>query len=196
MMALVEHQDRPPRKREPLPTKEQIAAIADVPALEALEAEVDKRAKKIEVDLEFEVGDDEWDGRARGALTAHRICLGHVRKRLHWLRTREKPETVTTSEVLAAKAEKARANAEKQKAFAAATEAQRANKVAKLQAARLDLIDRTTFQGHFMRAAAKVLDAETYDRILAMAQERHAAAIASQVIVPNGSSKADGETKE
>lgn len=183
-MALVDHQDRPPRKREPLPTKEQIVAISDIPALEAMEAEVEKRAKKIEVDLEFEVGDEEWDGRARGALTAHRICLGQIRKRLHWLRMRDKPETVTTVEVIAAKADKARANAEKQKALAAATIAAKENKLAKLQMQRLDVINRISLQAYFIRAAAKILDAETYDRVMASAQARYLDAVKSFVPAP------------
>jgi len=195
-MALVDHQDRPPRKREPLPTKEQIIAISDIPALEAMEAEVEKRAKKIEVDLEFEVGDEEWDGRARGALTAHRICLGQIRKRLHWLRMRDKPETVTTVEVIAAKADKARANAEKQLALAAATQAAKENKLAKLQMQRLDLINRVSLQAYFIRAAAKILDAETYDRVMASAQARYLDAVQSYVPAPAIDGEPNGPSKE
>ncbi len=197
-MTLVDYQDRPPRKREPLPTKEQIIGISDMPALEAMEAEVEKRAKKIEVDLEFEVGDEEWDGRARAALTAHRICLGHIRKRLHWLRVRDKPETVTTVEVIAAKADKARANAEKQMALAAATQAAKENKLAKVQMQRLDLINRISLQAYFIRAAAKILDAETYDRVMASAQARYLDAVKSYVPEPTLPSNppSDEGTKE
>lgn len=184
-MTLVDHGDRPRPKREPLPSKEQIAAIADIAALEAMEAEVERRAKKIEVDLEFEVGDEEWDARARGALTAHRICLGHVQKRLRFLRGREKPEAVTSVEAIQAKADKARANADKQRALADATSAARDAKKAKLHSARIDLIERTTFQGFFMRSAAKLLDAETYDRIMEHAQQRHVAVLQAQIPSPS-----------
>lgn len=195
-MTRVDHADRPRPERKPLPSKEQIDTISDIPALEAMETEVERRAKKIEVDLEFEVGDAEWDGRARGALAAHRICLGDVRKRLHWLRVREKPETVTAPEVIRAKAEKARASAEKHKALAAATDAARANKQAKVQQGRLDLIERTTFQGFFMRSAAQLLDQETYDRIFAHAQARHRRTIEAQLPDSVGPVKKPTEAEE
>lgn len=75
--------------RELLPTKEQIAAIDDLEAVEFLRDEVIEHIRQIEVDLEFrtdENADEEWERRARGALTAHRICLGNLNHRLNWIR--------------------------------------------------------------------------------------------------------------
>lgn len=58
-MALVDRFDEPPREKLAAPTKEQINAITDIPALQAIRDEIEATSKKIEVDLEFEVGEAE-----------------------------------------------------------------------------------------------------------------------------------------
>lgn len=165
-MTLVDHADRPRPERKPLPTKEQILAINDIPALEAIEVELDRVAKKIEVDLEFEVGDEDWDGRARGALTAHRICLGQVQRRIGALRRGERKGPAPGSpEYVTAKAQKALANAERQRALADANRAAGENHKTKLAQSRLDLMERTAFQGHFLLAAQRLLPADLLAQI-------------------------------
>ncbi len=72
----------PARVRNPLPTKEQIALICDTDALADLIDEVGRRIAKIETDLEFGDGDDDWAFRARNALALHRHCERMLDKRL------------------------------------------------------------------------------------------------------------------
>lgn len=181
-MALVDNADRPRPERKPLPSKEQIMAIADIPSLEAMQEEVSRIIAKIEVDLEYEVGDDEWDGRARGALAAHRICLGTIGRRLGQLRGK-KGSSPTDAEVLTAKAAKLAAHADKQRAHADAMRAAKENKHAKLLMARLDFIERISLQSFFMRSAAKLLSQEDYDRVMEDANKRMVDAIKSHVPV-------------
>lgn len=196
-MTLVDHNDRPRPERKPLPSKEQIHAITDIPALEALQEEIGKVAAKIEVDLDYEVGDEDWDARARGALAAHRICMGHIGRHLEHLRKAQRPRPAKdTPDYLDAKARKREAGADKQRALAEASKAAKEHKQVKLAEARLELIDRTTFQGFFMRSASKLLTPEMYDRILADAQLRHANACRSQITLPRTSSQDEGQSTD
>lgn len=162
--------------RERLPSREMIDAIDDIPSLQGMLDDLDQRIKHIEVDLEFEVGDDDWDRRARGALSAHRICFGHVSRRLKHLQARVKPDK-SNPDFISAKAEKARASAERQAALAAAAKAAKEDRQVALQQARLTLVEQTTFQSFFLRAAARLLDPETFDRVTAAAQKMHVGAI-------------------
>lgn len=73
-------------EREPLPDRRAISAMSDLGSVLVLEDSVMAAATQIETDLEFRDGDDEWERRARGALTAHNICLKNIRKRIHALR--------------------------------------------------------------------------------------------------------------
>lgn len=59
--------------REPLPTKAQINAIDDLPALYGLKDKVELEITRMETDLEFRDDDDEWAKRARHALALHRF---------------------------------------------------------------------------------------------------------------------------
>jgi hypothetical protein len=70
------------KEREPLPSREQIQAITDRAALEALRDEVDRRVAKIETDLDFLDGDDDWERRARNALALHRYTSGIINRQL------------------------------------------------------------------------------------------------------------------
>lgn len=83
-------EDRPREHgREPLPTREQLAAISDAPALEGLLDEVGRRSAKIETDLEFWAeGDEDWAYRARNALALHRHTERLIERRLKALRPR------------------------------------------------------------------------------------------------------------
>lgn len=182
-MSLIDKDDLPRREREPLPSKEQVEAVTDIPSLEAMQESIDKRIKHIEVDLEFEVGDEDWDERARGALAAHRICLGHVTRHLARMRKHAKPDK-GTPEHISAKAQKREAEAAKQRAMAEASRVAKDAKQVALAQARLDLIDRTTFQGFFMRSAAKLLTPEMYESVMADAQLRHANACRNQITLP------------
>lgn len=187
--AMIDKDDMPPRKRPSLPTREQIEAITDIPALVEIEQEVERRAEKITVDLEMQVGDDDWDARARSALTAHRICLKSIRKRLNRLRGVNKPPQV--------EADTARMERKVQKATALATvkssEAERARAKADQQHAlavrdQLALLKRTSFHMHFHNVARRILTAEQFEEIEAHA--RVAALSAATLIEPQPESDA------
>lgn len=68
-------------RREPLPTEAQINAITDVPALRALQNDIEIRATKIETDLEFSTLGDDWERRARSALAMHRLANKRIARR-------------------------------------------------------------------------------------------------------------------
>lgn len=170
MNGLIDRDDMPPRKRAPLPTKKQIEAIADIPALVEIEQEVERRAEKITVDLEMEVGDEDWDARARGALTAHRICLKAIRKRLHRLRVGGKPTQAETDDArLEKKVQKAEALASVKSSEAERKRAKAAQASAAVLAQQLALIKRTSFFMHFHAAACEALQRDQLRAIEAAA---------------------------
>lgn len=154
-----------------LPTREMVFAIEDLDALLSIQDEVDKQIKHIEVDLEFRSdGDLDWERRARGALAAHNICLGHLGRRIRQLTPREKSITAKTPkggtpEHISAKAAKQDAAARRVQAEkeAAAVRAERA----RVQAAAVALrfAERTNWLAHFHAAAAEMLDGVTMSRL-------------------------------
>lgn len=165
-----------------LPSREMIFAVDDAEALLSIQDEVDKQIKHIEVDLEFRSdGDLDWERRARGALAAHNICLGHLGRRIRQIAPREKanpPHTPKggTPEHISAKAAKLdaaarRVTAEKE---AAAVRADRA----RLQAATVALkyAERTNWLAHFHAAAVAALDGPTLSRLSNLAHATMATA--------------------
>ena len=82
---------QPARVREPLPTKQQIEAISDADALEAIRDEIDRRIARIEADLDFRDGTVEWEGRAISALAVHRYTVNLISRRLKVVRTGKGP---------------------------------------------------------------------------------------------------------
>lgn len=71
-----------PIERKPLPTKEQIFAVADAAVLVELCDEIENQIVKIETDLEFRVDDDDWARRARSALSYHRQARRTINRRV------------------------------------------------------------------------------------------------------------------
>lgn len=185
--------------REPLPTKEQVEAVLDEQGLRDMEAMVDGRAKKIEVDLEFRSdGDLDWERRARAALTAHVIVLGQIRKRIHRLfggpqhGQRQVDHAQRMQEQEAAKLERQRiaalngqTNAARKLAVNEAARLQKecemAGVAAKIERQRLSLLEGLSWLGHFRKAAVSVLDAETIARIQDAATEAQTAAQAAAI---------------
>lgn len=110
-MALVDYADRPPPERKPLPSKEEILACEDVERLTAMLDDVELRIEKISVDLEFEVGDADWDSRARSALTYARVCRKKIASRLSKLKAHKHDVMTATQQAAKAKADAARAEA-------------------------------------------------------------------------------------
>ncbi len=166
--------ERKPR----LPTRQEIDAMTDVAALESLDERVATEMAKIETDLEFRDGTDEWRARARSALTAHRICRDNVARRFRQLRPKKAPvvEDPTT------KLERARLNLERQASAEAAAKARRAVKIdAGKRAVEIQRIAQqkravqaihATSLGHaFLHNALSILPPETFAYILRRATE-------------------------
>lgn len=74
------------KDRIQIPEKHQIRQITDMPTLVQLRDDLSSAATKIEVDLEYAPGDEEWEKRARNALFHHRWALDLVRGRIDELR--------------------------------------------------------------------------------------------------------------
>lgn len=72
--------------RERLPTPEQIGAMTDLQSVDELRNVVELAAKRIETDLEFDIGSDEWARRARNALALHRHVARQLARRAGVLR--------------------------------------------------------------------------------------------------------------
>lgn len=78
-------------RRHPLPTRAQIEAITTAATLDDIRDEIGRVIAKIETDLEYGDGDDEWAARARSALAVHRHTNKLIGHRLQALRTRATP---------------------------------------------------------------------------------------------------------
>lgn len=155
-----------------LPTREQIDAISDLESLLAIREEVEFATAKIEVDLEFRPGDEDWAHRARGALAVHNMCFGQLSRRIYRLQqaTKGPRSTSPTTEHINAKAAKKEAVALRQMAE---TEARRA----KVQADRLAfqertlaVLERTSWLAFFHKHANRLLDAPTFEKVANAAQ--------------------------
>ena len=79
------------REREPLPKKDQIESINDLETLEAMKDEIDRRIARIETDLDFHDGTDDWEVRARGALSIHRYTEKIISRRIAALKQKDAP---------------------------------------------------------------------------------------------------------
>lgn len=173
--------------RQPLPNREQIGAIDDIEALHALLADAQASAQKIEVDLEFRSeGDSDWEARARSALTAHRICIGEVNKRIRRLSAPHARETGddAAARKVAAKAtqasletvalERRRIKAEQAElTLHAAIEAQREK--TKRQA--LTMIEGLDFSRQFMAVAKELMQPFDYEYYVAKTESAQRSAI-------------------
>jgi hypothetical protein len=185
-VSVVEIHDRP--QREPLPTREQIEAILDEPALVALEEELEHRRQQVEVDLEYASDKDlGWERRARGFLTAVRATLAVVRKHLHRVRTGHR--TVQDNE---AQLRSAELKATRKSAHATAEANALARKAQLQEAVRLQqsvlnrkLVERLSYLHHFHSAAHELLS-EADCRKLSEAASRAQARAAAEVLDVRG----------
>jgi hypothetical protein len=167
---------------ERLLTREQINEITDLEWLEGELDHVTSDAKSIEVDLEFRSDDfatEEWEHRARRALTAHHICAGHLTRRIAFLKRGERKGPTPPDHD---------AKARKKEAEAARLVAAAENKRAKAQQERevtiramVAFADRQSLLSHFRRVAREQLDAETFARLSAMARASLDAALLAQL---------------
>jgi hypothetical protein len=169
------------RDKAPLPTKEQIGAISSVEALEALLADVIEDRMAIETQLEFSSRDEEWESRAMGALTAHRIAEHNVRHQIAKVTGRSAANYQANESARLAKAERAKADALAASAAALRKKNEamvvRTNILAGIHKA----ITRTNYLARFHEAAHALLDEETCRRLSSEAQRGQAEALAALV---------------
>jgi hypothetical protein len=167
--------------RERLPAREQIDAIQSISALDQLLEDVVEARMAIESQLEFSSRDAEWEGRALGALTAHRICEHNIRRKIARLSGRTTSNTEAEATKALTKAQNIQNNLLAQKA--AEVRRQTANLERKTKALEgiRKAMDRANFLVHFHRAAHNVLDETACRSIQAEAQRLHAEAINQDV---------------
>lgn len=159
------------RERELLPSREQIEAIRDLEALKRLQDDLNQSKHQVEVDLEFwSGGDDEWERRARGYLTAVRIAIGNVSRQIH--RVVVSPQERQRQDEEASKDRKAaRRLAHEAEARNALERKKREQEALVLResASRRKLIERVDFFHHFHRAAHQILTEDQCRQITALA---------------------------
>lgn len=191
-----------PGERKLLPNREQIDAITDLDWLVQFQDDLLVQLTKIETDLEFRPGDEEWAARARGALTAHQICRKHVERRIRQLERGQKrapppgPANLEEKlrlkelkrvaherhqeEVQRAKLARNQKKAELQRQFQE-IQSQKKNNIIRIQIA--ETIKRANLAGHFMSAAKVRLDADVFHELIEAAlatQQREIVEMISQ----------------
>jgi hypothetical protein len=163
-------------ERAQLPSREQIEGIRAIGALETLLQDVVEDRLKIETDLEFRPGDEDWEHRARSALKAHRITEHNIRRQISRLNPKGKDQEPSP--------EKALARAQSRTAHELAAQAAAARKVAAAEAMRTTAVrslrvavERANIATHFVQAALETLPPEDYARLHAEALRRQEAAL-------------------
>lgn len=162
-----------PTTAERMLSREQISEIDDV---EWLENELDRvvaAATQIEVDLEFRSDDfatEEWEHRARKALTAHHICQGHLNRRLQALRNATKVKGPSPADHQNAKARKREAEAARLLAAAENKRLKAAHERETTVRQMIAFADRQTFLATFYRVARRHLEKEVFGAWVAEAR--------------------------
>ena len=162
-------------------SREQVEALDNLDDLLAIQDEVTKAAKAIEVDLEYrtdDAADEYWEHRARKALTAHYVCNGHLTRRIAFLRRGGKAVKQGDS---AAKARKKEAHAQ---LLIAQAEARRQKALQERETTVRQLMtyaSRQSFLACFHRAAAEYLDNGTMGRLTKQAKDALEASLLSDL---------------
>lgn len=162
-------------------TKEEIRAITDPAEITALIDELRTNVAQIETQLEWREGDDAWEARAIGALGMQRSALGEAIRQ-------ERRVTGKTAEHQKAEADNRLAKALKKEAAAARhmldmeeRKLRHAKRRAELGERAMNVIEQTSRDAAFRRAARKMLDSDTFDAIEAAADKQVLGAIRSFV---------------
>lgn len=152
------------------PTPVEIDAIEHEADLRLLLDSLDAECTKIETDLEFRPGDDDWHARARGALTAFQIARKRVGRRLNGMRPKaaRAPDT-------GAKAQRRLAAAQLMTAQARNAEAKTERVLASRQKENEALVRQHSLSLKFMKHARRMLAPESFEEILEAASDEVAA---------------------
>lgn len=157
-------------KHERLPTKQEIQACEDIQFLERTIAKIADNVIKIETDLEWKDGDDEWYDRARGALVANKICAKNCRQRIGQLKNnggRKGTDHLQPSN----KAERMSAAASKIAAQTAQALAATEREKVRDRVRFAKIIEHTQYGHVFMEMARGALDNDTYSRLHKLTSE-------------------------
>lgn len=163
------------KEQEMLLDREQMLEMS-LEELEEYQLHVEGKIESIKTSLEYDDGDDDWYGRAKGALTVHNICLKKLKRVFH-------ESTVLSQKAL--KAQKSRNKALKVgkeveqkvdaelhqamrlKSQALAVEKTKFNAIAQ----RVALIDRVSYNLIFNQICRKKLPEELFKEITLEAEE-------------------------
>lgn len=169
------------KERKLLPSTEEIKQMT-LEDLQLLEEEVDVNIAQIQVNLEYGEGDDDWYGRAKGALTAHEICRSAVRKAINKLggneyhnlkhqRIMEKNQQRTQrielqTKLTQEKRENQKLELEKQKIASQ-------NKAQKATLQKQEFINKLSYMHIFHSICYKMLSADQFMELSQLSQEKH-----------------------
>ncbi len=180
------------RERKLLPSTEEIKQMS-LEDLQRLEEEVEVQITQIQVNLEYGEGDDDWYGRAKGALTAHEICRGTIRKTINSLggneyhnlkhqRIMEKNQQKTQrielqTKLTIEKRENQRLELERQKIAAD-------NKKVKSDNQKQAFIEKLSYMHIFHNICHKILPQEQFMKLSEMAQDKQEERIKQEITHP------------
>jgi len=183
-----------------LPTREQIDAMTDVDALEALREDIDRALKKIEADLEYRSdGNLDWERRACSALAYHRMAMGQLTRRIGRLTGRTQASVAEQAALRQAKAARAAAQVaaealalERRKVLLGEAQlkldrqkeqnqAQKTAALDKRRAQALSNIQDLNWQKIFVRVARSMVDADLFVAISEEATRLQADAVENQM---------------
>ena len=141
-------------------SKEELNEITDAEHLNSYIDEVEAAVTKIETDLEFADGDDDWFRRAKAALMAHRISLRLARRRHHRLVSRPAPVSPST------KAERLAASSAKIQAEAVLRKVAQNKKQVEAQKIARGVLERVNFGHVFMHIVKRNMSEKDYEFLL------------------------------
>lgn len=173
-------------ERKRLPTREQIEVIRDLDSLKSLQDDLNRSRHQTEVDLEYwSEGDEEWERRARGYLTAVRIAIGNVSKQIHRVavvspRERQRQEVEESKNAKAARRlaheAEARNSLERKKREQEAL-------ILRESSSRRKLIERVDYFHHWHRVAHELLTEDQCRQISSLAAQAQHQEIEKSLVV-------------
>lgn len=159
--------------RKLLPTKEEIFVIEDINKLISIRDETEAAQKKICVDLEFSNRNEEWAKRARGALTAHDICLTNIARRIKLISGKGGVQQELAAKQQLVKAEKKQAHATTVLAQQQIKETRLKEDAIRAQNRLCGIIEKTSYFAVFHKIARQKLTSQQIEEIEKIATELH-----------------------
>lgn len=150
-------------ERIALPNKDEILAMNNLADLRDFEAELEQTISKIQVDLDYVGGDDNWYARARTALSYHNTCLKRIRQQIYYVsKGKSVPDAMAKEETKVAKIEAKNKHKELVKSQ---QELSNEKKAIDLENRKLNLIEKLSYLHIFKRTAKMFLLPEDYQKV-------------------------------